>query len=105
MLKAFNKLFSHSSSLQAKVFKSAAYTCGMKEEEIQRVKDASGFTRSKRPFGYLGVSIWSKKITAAQCECIVEKMTARIKIWSTRNLSYGARTLLINAVFLCLHRY
>lgn len=32
-------------------------------------------------------------------------MTARIRLWSSRNLSYSARSQLINSVLMSLHRY
>lgn len=36
---------------------------------------------------------------------IIEKITTRIRLWSSRNLSYAARTQLINSVLISLHRY
>ena len=41
----------------------------------------------------------------AQCGHLVDKMITRIKIWSSRNLSYTARMQLINSVLLSLHMY
>ncbi|XP_057249110.1 uncharacterized protein LOC130590639 [Beta vulgaris subsp. vulgaris] len=104
LLRAF-KLFSDTTGLQANVKKSAVYTCGMNEREIRRIVDSSGFTHQNLPFKYLGVPICAKKITAAQCESLVEKMVARIRVWSSRNMSYAARTQLINSVLLSLHQY
>lgn len=104
ILRAF-KFLSDSSVLEANVGKSAVYCCGMTDRDVQRIVDAYGFVRSHLPFRYLGVPIYSKRISKAQCELIVEKMTARIRVWRTRNLSYSARTHLFNSVLLCLHRY
>ena len=104
LLQAF-KLFSTTSGLSANIQKSSVYCHGMTESDVTRVIAASGFTRSALPFRYLGVPICSKKITAAQCEMLVDKMTARIKVWSSRNLSYTARMQLINAVLLSIHMY
>ncbi|XP_056690351.1 uncharacterized protein [Spinacia oleracea] len=103
-LQAF-KLFSNSSGLMANKQKSSIYCYGMAEDDVKRVVSASGFTRSTLPFKYLGVPICAKKITAAQCEMLVDKMILRIKVWSSRNLSYTARVLLINSVLLSLHSY
>ncbi|XP_010667105.1 uncharacterized protein LOC104884190 [Beta vulgaris subsp. vulgaris] len=99
LLGAF-KLFSNTSGLKANVQKSAMYTCGMKEQDVQRIIDASGFERSTLPFKYLGVPICSKKISTAQCEVLTDKITARIRMSSTRHLSYMARCQLINSVLL-----
>uniref|UniRef100_A0A803QNJ9 Reverse transcriptase zinc-binding domain-containing protein n=1 Tax=Cannabis sativa TaxID=3483 RepID=A0A803QNJ9_CANSA len=50
----------------------------------------SGFTDK-----YLGVPIGAKKISGKECEILAEKMTARIKTWSTRNLSFAGRKLFV----------
>ncbi|XP_060973953.1 uncharacterized protein LOC133039141 [Cannabis sativa] len=54
---------------------------------------------------YLGIPICSKKISAADCNSILEKMVARIKVWSSRNLSYMGRITLINSVLIIIHSY
>ncbi|XP_056698113.1 uncharacterized protein [Spinacia oleracea] len=72
---------------------------------LQAFKLFSKTSGSSLPFKYLGVPIFSKKITTAQCGVLVEKMTARIKVWSTRNLSYTARMQLINYVLISFHMY
>ncbi|XP_056688091.1 uncharacterized protein [Spinacia oleracea] len=104
LLQAF-KLFSDTSGLQPNKQKSSIYCYGMSDSDINRVELVSGFTRSVLPFKYLGVPICSKKITTAQCDMLVDKMIARIKVWSSRNLSYSARMQLINSVLLSLHMY
>ena len=104
LLQAF-KLFSESSGLKANSSKSAIYTSGMQEREVIRITEASRFQRSTLPFRYLGVPICSRRITKAQCDIIIEKMTARIRLWSSRNLSYTTRSQLINSVLMSLYRY
>lgn len=42
---------------------------------------------------------------ATNCECLVEKMSARIRTWSSINLSYSRRVQLINFVLLSIHVY
>ncbi|XP_056685294.1 uncharacterized protein [Spinacia oleracea] len=104
MLQAF-KLFSDTSGLHANKKKSSIYCYGMAETDVKIVELVSGFTRSQLPFKYLGVPICSKKITTAQCDRLVDKMVARKKIWSSRNLSYTTRMQLINSVLLIFHMY
>ncbi|XP_056688078.1 uncharacterized protein [Spinacia oleracea] len=104
MLQAF-KLFSDSTGLLANKHKSAIYYCGMRESDCARIVSVSGLTRSNLPFKYLGVSICAKRISAAQCDVLVDRMISRIKIWSSRNLSYTARVQLINSVLLSVHVY
>ncbi|KAM6553523.1 hypothetical protein CsatB_014285 [Cannabis sativa] len=83
------RLFSSSSGLLPNNNKSAIYCAGMPEAEIQRAVQISGFTRSSVPFKYLGIPICSKRISQAECNILVDKMTARIKIWSTRHISFA----------------
>ncbi|XP_010668056.1 uncharacterized protein LOC104885045 [Beta vulgaris subsp. vulgaris] len=104
LLRAF-KLFSETTGLQANVGKSALYTRGMNRREQERLIDVSGFQLHKLPFKYLGVPICAKRITSVQCEVLIEKMIARIRIWSSRNLSYTARMQLVNSVLMSLHQY
>lgn len=95
MLQAF-KLFSKTSGLQANQHKSAFCCCGMKEEDTRRVHEVSGFALSHKPFRYSSVPICSKRISAAHCDGLIEKMIYKMKLWSSRNLSYMARVSLIN---------
>lgn len=59
-----------------------------------------GFRLGKFPLRYLGVPIMISKSVLG----LVEKMTARIRYWSSRNLSYQGRVCLINSVleFTCV---
>lgn len=98
-------MFSTTSGLAANTLKSSVYCHGMFEYDVNRVIFASGFTRSNLPFNYLGVSICSRKTTAADCGMLVDKIIAIIKVWSSRNLSYTARMQLINYVLLNIHMY
>ncbi|XP_062088539.1 uncharacterized protein LOC133795106 [Humulus lupulus] len=99
------KLFSRTSGLHPNEAKSAVYCSGMAEQEVQRVLEASGFSRSELPFKYLGIPICAKRISAKDCESILEKMVVRIRIWSCRNLSYAGRITLINSVLISIHSY
>uniref|UniRef100_A0A803Q327 Reverse transcriptase zinc-binding domain-containing protein n=1 Tax=Cannabis sativa TaxID=3483 RepID=A0A803Q327_CANSA len=57
------------------------------------------------PFTYLGVPICAKRISGNECIALAEKMTARIRTWSSRNLSFAARVVLINSVLMAIHAY
>ncbi|XP_062112554.1 uncharacterized protein LOC133823726 [Humulus lupulus] len=99
------KLFSSTSGLLPNEEKMVVYCSGMQEAEVTRVLEMSGYTRAHLPFRYLGIPVCSKKISAAECNGILEKMVAQIKVWSSRNLSYMGRVTLINFVLITIHSY
>ncbi|XP_030504024.2 uncharacterized protein LOC115719211 [Cannabis sativa] len=66
------KLFSSTSGLMPNEQKTAIYCSGMPEPEVVRILEASNFTRSSLPF-------------------------SKVKMWSSRNLSYMGRVTLGNA--------
>ncbi|KAL2905125.1 LINE-1 retrotransposable element ORF2 protein [Bienertia sinuspersici] len=104
ILKSFHH-FSKVSGLIANNSKTEVYSCGMKEEEINNIIEESGFKKGSLPFKYLGVPICSKRINVSQCEKLIEQMTARIRIWSSKHLSFAGRSQLINSILLTIHQY
>uniref|UniRef100_A0A803Q963 Reverse transcriptase domain-containing protein n=1 Tax=Cannabis sativa TaxID=3483 RepID=A0A803Q963_CANSA len=80
------KLFSSTSGLMPNDQKIAIYCSGMSEFEVNRILEASNFKRSSLPFRYLGVPICSRKISREECQCLLEKMTSRIRPKSTGGL-------------------
>ncbi|XP_060960653.1 uncharacterized protein LOC133031221 [Cannabis sativa] len=92
------KLFSQTSGSQLNPSKSAIYCHGMTHSEIQRILDASGFQRGGVPFTYLGIPISPKRLSPKECSSLVEKMTQRIRAWSTRHISFTGRAVLVNSV-------
>ncbi|XP_062104096.1 uncharacterized protein LOC133815257 [Humulus lupulus] len=99
------KLFSQTSGLHPNVAKSAVYCYDMTGVEVQKVLEASGFSRSSLPFKYFGIPICAKRISAKECEILLEKMVLRIRTWSSRNLSYAGRIILINSILISIHSY
>lgn len=100
MLKGFQH-FSDTSGLELNKNKTEIYTFRMKEEaEVQIILDVLGFKRGKLPFRYLGMPICHKIISAKECNGLIDKMSARIRIWRFHNLSYHERLVLVNVVLL-----
>ncbi|XP_062075533.1 uncharacterized protein LOC133779607 [Humulus lupulus] len=99
------QLFSNSSSLFPNQSKSVVYCCGMNESEIQTILDASGYNTTHLPIKYLGIPICIKRISAKDCQILLDKMLARLKCWSSRNISFAGHVILINSALLSIHAY
>lgn len=67
--------------------------------------EITGYKQGKLPFKYLGVLIAARKLNAGDCEMLVDKLSARIHSWGSRNLSYAGRVQLINSVLINIHSY
>ncbi|XP_010666883.1 uncharacterized protein LOC104884000 [Beta vulgaris subsp. vulgaris] len=92
------QMFSDASGLEVNKQKSEIYFAGVNENDMQRVVDVSGFAKGALPFRYLGVPITTRKLQKSDCNILMSKMTGRIKTWSSRHLSFAARTQLINSM-------
>ncbi|KAM6563484.1 hypothetical protein CsatB_023482 [Cannabis sativa] len=99
------KLFSRSSSLQPNPNKSAIYCYGMDDQDIQRIIDCSRFSKKEVPLKYFGIPICAKRISVKESMVLADKMTARIKTWSSRNLSLAGRAILVNSILMSIHFY
>lgn len=83
-------------------YKSDFYNCGFFEQDNTRIKESFGFKHCQLPFRYLGVPISTKKIAATDCEKLIEKMVGKIRVWSTRNISFAGRRQLVNSVLMSI---
>lgn len=99
------KLFSDTTGLCANKNKSEVYSCGMGQNEVANIAERSGFKVGSLPFKYLGVSVSAKKLTTSDCEKMVKKMVAIIKVWSSRHISFPGTLQLINSVLMSLNVY
>ncbi|KAK7274159.1 hypothetical protein RIF29_15236 [Crotalaria pallida] len=99
------KEFACNSGLQENQDKSQVFLAGVKEPHKRQIVDCTGFQEGVFPFRYLGFPISSKKWSIATCKVLIDKVSACVNSWKTRNLSYQARCVLINSVLLTLHSY
>lgn len=104
LLRAF-ATFSKSSGLQANTSKSTIYLARVNHATTSKLLKISCFSLGSLPFKYLGIPVFSKRLGILDCEFLVNKITARIKTWGTRNLSYAGRVQLVNSVLLSMHSY
>lgn len=99
------KAFKGCSGLQANADKSVIYFGSVQSEIQQEIVSESGFVIGETPFKYLGIPLNAKYLRVSDFDVIVDKMLTRITCWSSRNLSYIARVVLVNSVLISLHTY
>ncbi|XP_074291736.1 uncharacterized protein LOC141618530 [Silene latifolia] len=104
LLRAFST-FSIASGLSLNKEKSDIYFNRMPQASINTILQVFGFKRGSLPFRYLGVPISSKKLTKNEGMKLIDKITARIRSWGARHLTYFGRLVLVNAVLSSLHSY
>ena len=97
--------FPRTSGLVVNSAKSAIYVAGISPQLGMELASITQFPLGKLPFRYLGVPLSSKRLSAADCDALVDKMTSRIKSWSAKSLSYTARLHLVNSVLMSMSSY
>ena len=90
--------FTNSTGLKANLDKSNIIFGGDCSHSQQACLDITGFTEGKLPFRYLGLPITASRLSKGECTTLVEKITARILVWTSRHISYAGRLVLVNTV-------
>ena len=99
------KSFHDSAGLRANSQKSQVVFGGTSDEMIQQCLRITGLQATQFPLKYLGVPITASRLTKVECNTLVEKITGRIHIWATRNISFAGRAVLINSVIFGMFNY
>lgn len=97
--------FTEVSGLAANAQNSQVYVGGMQGERLRSICSLTGFQLGKFPMSYLGFPLSPRKWSKEDCARLVEQITARVRSWTTRHLSYAGRTLLIQSVLMSMHVY
>ncbi|XP_019224105.1 PREDICTED: uncharacterized protein LOC109205806 [Nicotiana attenuata] len=97
--------FSAASGLIANPNKSSIYFGGVDNRTQQHIMNMLGYTKEKLPFMYLGVPLSTKRLTAMQCEPLIDRMLNRIQCWTTRFLSYAGRAMLIKSLLRAIQTF
>ncbi|XP_056691705.1 uncharacterized protein [Spinacia oleracea] len=101
MLDGFH-CFSNTTCLQVNPNKSSLFCSGMNSQLQNHIIRLSGFNVGSISFTYLGVPISAKKLRGVECDLLIEKMVARIKIWSSKHISFAGRIQIVNSVLMNL---
>ncbi|XP_021730795.1 uncharacterized protein LOC110697725 [Chenopodium quinoa] len=94
------KTFENCSGLQASPEKTAIFFGNVSRLVKQEILHMSGFVEGCAPFKYLGIPLNVRSLSNSDYDGLIDKMLLRINCWPSRNLSYAARSLLVNSILL-----
>ncbi|KAJ8432379.1 LOW QUALITY PROTEIN: hypothetical protein Cgig2_021913 [Carnegiea gigantea] len=57
------------------------------------------------PFKYLGVPITASKSSKLECRILMEKILGKIRLWSTKSISFTGRAQLLNSIIFGMYNY
>jgi len=97
--------FHNAVGLKANLHKSQIVIGGASAELRNRCLRVTGLQDTEFPLKYLGVPITASRLTKIECSALIEKITARVHVWATRNISFAGRALLINNVIFGAFNY
>ena len=93
------------SELQLNCEKSEIFYTGISNELMGKIKQETGFKIRSLPVRYLGVPLITRRLGAKDCDTLVDKITARIKSWSSKLLSFAGRLKLIQSILFSLQNF
>ena len=97
--------FSIASGLSPNIGKSSIFIAGTNPLYKEAVLSLFGYTLGMLPVRYLGIPLLSTKLTAADCSELVDRITAKIRSWTTKFLSYAGRLQLIHSVLFGINSF
>lgn len=97
--------FSNATGLVANVSESKVYFGGVHPVAQQQSLWKPNFLTVVYLLSILGVPLDSKKLTIENCAPLIEKITGRLRHWTTKLLSYAGRLQLIKSVLFGISLY
>ena len=90
--------FSDWTGLVPNVGKSCIFITGSNQQYKEGILNLFQFQEGSLPVRYLGAPLITTKLSASDCKPLVEGITARIRHWASRFLSFAGRVQLIQSV-------
>ena len=97
--------FSNISGLSINLAKSSLYLSGIDERPRINIIEQIGIQETMLPVKYLGVPLLSSRLTHKDCIPLLERITTRIKLWTSSSLTYADRLQLIKSVLFSIQVY
>jgi hypothetical protein len=100
-LDSFTKL----SGLTINFAKSSMYLSGIDEGMQHTITNWIGIEQRTLPVRYLGIPLISTRLTNTNCIPLLERITSRIKLWTSSSLTYAGRLQLIKSILFSIQVY
>ncbi|WMV26467.1 hypothetical protein MTR67_019852 [Solanum verrucosum] len=97
--------FNAATGLEANLEKSNVYLARVDERVKMQILARTGFSEGVFPIKYLGLPLSPKKWKKIECWSLIDKITHRIKVTYSKQLSYAGRLQVINAVLFSIHSF
>lgn len=97
--------FSRISGLTINRCKSSVFLSGVEMGLRTEIINCLGFNSGTLPVKYLGVPLISTRLTHQHCMPLIERITSRIKNWTTTSLTYAGRLQLIKSTLFSIQVY
>ncbi|KAJ6952190.1 hypothetical protein NC653_041365 [Populus alba x Populus x berolinensis] len=105
VLKTSLDIFSSLSGLHINLAKCSLYLSGIDSRLRSSIADSIGIQEKVLPVRYLGVPLISTRLTHTDCIPLMERIIARIKLWTSSSLTYAGRLQLIKSVLFSIQVY
>ena len=97
--------FTKLSGLTINFAKSSMYLSGIDEGMQHTITNWIGIEQRTLPVRYLGIPLISTRLTNTNCIPLLERITSRIKLWTSSSLTYAGRLQLIKSILFSIQVY
>ncbi|XP_070005437.1 uncharacterized protein [Nicotiana sylvestris] len=97
--------FSKVSGLIASIDKFSMFLAGVEEGVRDLLLAKTGFALGTFPIRYLGLPLSLRKWNKIDCQMLVRKITHRITVTCSKQLSYAGRLQIVNAALFSIHSF
>ncbi|XP_039032920.1 uncharacterized protein LOC120168183 [Hibiscus syriacus] len=104
-VKSILEKFYHLSGLKLNALKTELFVCGINICELEQIQVVTGFRSCSLHVRYLGVPLVTRKLSKKDCTALLEKIKDKLRMWSSRKLSFGGRLQLIKVVLFSIFNY
>ena len=97
--------FSRMSGLTLNRNKSFGYYCNVADNVIDVTQNQFGIQRGSLPIVYLGLPLVTGRLNPQLCCSLIQKISAKIDLWTVRSLRYSGRLQLLKSVLQGIQGY